>query len=326
MMFIGSLAPGEIPQPVAVITGGWANERDRSLLSGREVADTLTSLGLAPRVIDLEDDREILVERLHGVGLAFLAIAGRGAEDGRLQGLLETLGVPYTGSGVLASAVGMNKLAAKTIVTSAGVRVPEGCRVDHEAKVETEAARIRERLGLPVILKPVSEGGSIGLRTARTQNNVVDAILSGAGEDLMAEVYHPGRSVSVGVLVDMETDTARVLPPLEAETPDGVYSFAAKRGGADCTYYCPARVEPDTMRALQLQAVTAHRALRCHSYSRHDFIVTDSGEALWLEVNTLPGLTRTGNLARMADVAGIAYEDLIAHILRGACIDRRAHA
>ncbi|MDQ0605456.1 D-alanine-D-alanine ligase [Streptomyces canus] len=324
-MSIGSLAPGEIPQPVAVITGGWAKERDRSLMSGREVADTLTTMGLAPRVIDLEDDREILVERLHGVGLAFLAIAGRGAEDGRLQGLLETLGVAYTGSGVLASAVGMNKLAAKTIVAFAGVRVPEGCRVDHEAKAETEAARIAELLGLPVILKPVSEGGSIGLRTAHTQHDVVDAILSGAGEDLMAEVYHPGRSVSVGVLVDLATDTARVLPPLEAETPDGVYSFAAKRGG-DCAYYCPARVEPDTVRALQLQAVTAHRALRCHSYSRHDFIVTDSGEVLWLEVNTLPGLTRTGNLARMADVDGIAYEDLIAHILRGACIDRRAHA
>ncbi|GGZ05805.1 D-alanine--D-alanine ligase family protein [Streptomyces poonensis] len=325
-MSIAPPDPSEFTLPIAIITGGWSKERDRSLLSCADVRDALASLGLQPRVIDLERDRDSLVRRLDGVSVALLAIAGRGAEDGRLQGLLETLGIPYTGSGVLASAVGMNKLAAKTIVAAAGVRVLEGCRIDREAKADTEAARIAQELGLPVIVKPVSEGGSIGLRIAHGRDELVDAILGGAGDELMAEVYQPGRSVSVGVLVDEDTDAVRVLPPLEAETLDGVYSYTAKRNSAQCAYHCPARVGPDALRALQMQAVTAHRALGCHSYSRHDFIVTASSEVLWLEVNTLPGLTRGGNLARMAHTAGIGYEHLIAHILRGARTDRRAHA
>ncbi|MGW4883451.1 D-alanine--D-alanine ligase family protein [Streptomyces murinus] len=317
--------PGEVSSPIAVITGGWSQERDRSLLSGEEVIKALAYLGVDVRVIDLRDDHRTLVGQLQGVSAAFLAIAGRGAEDGRLQGLLETLGIPYTGSGVRASALGMHKITAKTIVASAGVPVPDGCAVEREAKPRAEASRLAARLGLPVIVKPVSEGGSIGLRVIQTVDELADAIL-GADSDLMAEVFHPGRSVSVGVLADETTGTTQVLPPLEAEAPGGIYSYDAKRSQADCTYFCPARVSSDTLMSLTLHAVTAHRALGCHSYSRHDFVVPTSGDPLWLEVNTLPGLTRGGNLARMAAVAGMAYEDLVAHILRGAVTDRRALA
>lgn len=116
------------------------------------------------------------------------------------------------------------------------------------------------------------------------------------------------------------------LAPLEAETPNGLYSYGAKRGTAECAYHCPARVRPETMRELKEQAVVAHRALRCHSYSRHDVIVTDAGEVIWLEVNTLPGLSRTGNLALMAYEDGISYELLLTHILRGALTNRRAQS
>nr|WP_167532482.1 MULTISPECIES: D-alanine--D-alanine ligase [Streptomyces] len=316
--------PGEAPSPVAVITGGWSQERDRSLLSGEEVIKALAYLEVDVRVIDLRDDHKTLVGQLHGASAAFLAIAGRGAEDGRLQGLLETLDVPYTGSGVRASALGMHKIVAKTIVAAAGVPVPDGCAVEREAKPRAEASRLAARLGLPLIVKPVSEGGSIELRLAQTVDELADAILG--ADDLMAEVFHRGRSVSVGVLADETAGTMQVLPPLEAETPAGVYSYEAKRSRADCSYFCPARVPSDTLTSLALHAVTAHRALGCHSYSRHDFIVPSSGDPLWLEVNTLPGLTRGGNLARMAVAGGMTYEDLIAHILRGAVTDRRALA
>jgi D-alanine-D-alanine ligase len=281
-------------------------------------------MGIKTCSLDLAD-REDLLAGLVGVSVAFLAIAGRGAEDGRLQGLLETLGVPYTGSGVLASAVGMNKLHSKALVAAAGVRVPRGVRIAPRATAEEQAAQIEKLLGLPVIVKPVSEGGSIGLQVATTVECLAAAITSAADGELMAEVFHPGRSVSVGVLED-PLGAVHVLPPLEAQTPNSVYSYAAKRGTAACDYHCPARVSTQTLEDLRSQAATAHGALCCYSYSRHDFIVTEAREVLWLEVNTLPGLSRGGNLARMALADGISYEQLVTRILRGANIDRRARA
>ncbi|MDX3523352.1 D-alanine--D-alanine ligase [Streptomyces scabiei] len=323
-MHIAAFAPGEFTSNVAVITGGWSQERDRALLSGRTVNDALTGMGVKTRVVDLNDRPEALLATLDGVQAAFLAIAGRGAEDGRLQGMLETLGVPYTGSGVLASAVGMNKLYAKAVVAATGVRVPAGTRIDPSVDSEHEAARVADLLGLPVMVKPAGEGGSIGLQLARSTAELTAVLASTEnGVELMAEVFHAGRSVSVGVL-ETGPDSVHVLPPLEAETPNGLYSYAAKRGTVECAYYCPARVHPDTMQVLKDQAVAAHRALHCHSYSRHDAIVTDAGDVIWLEVNTLPGLSRRGNLARMAYEDGISYEQLLTHILRGSLTNRRA--
>ncbi|MEE1829703.1 D-alanine--D-alanine ligase family protein [Streptomyces sp. SP17KL33] len=324
-MYIPPLAPGEFTSPVTVITGGWSLERDRSLLSGRTVNDALTSMGVKTCLVDLDGRSGALLTALDGAQAAFLAIAGRGGEDGRVQGMLETLGVPYTGSGVLASALGMNKRAAKTVVAAAGVRVPSGVPIEVGDDVDREAIRIAELLGLPLMVKPVGEGGSIGLQLARTTAELASLLAASEGE-LMAEVFHPGRSVSVGVLESDESGTFHVLPPLEAETPNGLYTYAAKRGAAECAYHCPARVSPETMRELQELAVVAHRALRCHSYSRHDVIVTDAGEVIWLEVNTLPGLARTGNLARMAYEDGISYEQLLTHILRGSLTNRRAQS
>ncbi|MEW2134665.1 D-alanine--D-alanine ligase [Streptomyces sp. NPDC005435] len=321
-MRIAPLTLADLASPVAVITGGWSRERDRSLLSGQTVAEALDGMGVKTRVLDLAH-HESLVDQLADMDKAFLAIAGRGAEDGRLQGLLETLAIPYTGSGVLASAIGMQKIHAKTVVSPAGVRVPRGVRINRAAPATVEATRISGLLDLPVIVKPVSEGGSIGLQVAADHHSLVSIIEDGGADELMAEVFHPGRAVSVGVLED-QLGAAHALPPLEARTPNGVYSYAAKRGTADCDYHCPARVSDEMLDDLHRQAIAAHHALGCHSYSRHDFVVGDDGRAWWLEVNTLPGLSREGNLARMAKATGISYELLLTHILRGANTDRRA--
>ncbi|WNZ14956.1 D-alanine--D-alanine ligase [Streptomyces sp. 11x1] len=322
-MLIPPLDPTEHRSTVVVITGGWSRERDRALLSGRTVCEALDEMGVKTRVIDLSGPWEDMLDSLAEGEKAFLAIAGRGAEDGRLQGLLETLGVPYTGSGVLASAVGMNKVHAKTLVSAAGVRVPVGTRIEPRVLPDGETARIISALGLPAILKPVSEGGSIGIQVVTSMESLTSALTHIGDEEMMAEAFHPGRAVSIGVLED-RAGAVHVLPPLEAVTPNGIYSYAAKRGTADCDYYCPARVSPTTLDDLRCQAVAAHRALHCHSYSRHDFVVGDDGLAWWLEVNTLPGLSRNGNLARMAQAEGISYEQLLTHILRGADVDRRA--
>ncbi|GAA3500987.1 D-alanine--D-alanine ligase [Streptomyces prasinosporus] len=321
-MRIAPLDPADIRDPIAVITGGWSREKDRSWLSGNTVAEALSEMGVKTLVLDLADNRDTLLEGLAEASKAFLAIAGRGAEDGRLQGLLETLDIPYTGSGVLASAIGMNKITAKTVVSAAGVRVPRGTRIDPTATAEDESLRVSRMLELPVMVKPVSEGGSIGLQVAPTVDSLAQALIDVADGELMAEAFIPGRAVSVGVLED-QLGVVHVLPALEARTPNGIYSYAAKRGDAECDYHCPARVSPDTLADLQRQAAAAHCALYCHSYSRHDFVVGDDGRAWWLEINTLPGLSRAGNLARMALADGIPYELLLTHILRGADIDRR---
>ncbi|MFF3460701.1 D-alanine--D-alanine ligase [Streptomyces sp. NPDC002730] len=322
-MHIEPLSPDEFTAPITVITGGWSHERDRSLLSGHTVVNALTGLGIRTRTIDLHSDRDTLVTSLQGSELAFLAIAGRGGEDGALQGLLETLGAPYTGSGVLSSAVGMNKAVAKRLVSAAGVRVAGSTRVGLTADAPTEADRIAELCGYPVIIKPVSEGGSIGLTLARSPEELTAALLAAGDTDLMAEEYVSGRSISVGILEERD-GTVHVLPPLETETAEGIYSYAAKRTAGGTTYHCPARVSAQHHEALHRQAGTAHRALGCRSYSRHDFVVSGTSGAVWLEVNTLPGLSRHGNLARMATVAGLSYEQLLAHIVRGAGTDRES--
>ncbi|MFI1865496.1 D-alanine--D-alanine ligase family protein [Streptomyces jumonjinensis] len=319
-MEIEALVPGEFAAPVAVVTGGWSRERDRSLLSGSTVTGALRDLGIETRVLDLEEGQKSLVAQLQGVELAFLAIAGRGAEDGRLQGLLESIGVPYTGSGVFASAAGMHKTTAKDIVAAWGVTVAADTRIAPEAPPEIEARRVVEQCGLPVIVKPVSEGGSIGLALARTSEEVATAIRE-ADVPVMAEEYISGRSVSVGILQDPDGGL-HILPPLETEAAGGVYSYAAKRQPGLTAYHCPARLSEAVLQDLEVAARRAHLALPCHGYSRHDFVVGPEKGPVWLEVNTLPGLSREGNLARMAEADGFSYEQLLAHILRTARTDR----
>lgn len=322
-MKIETLTPDEFTRPLAVVTGGWSQERDRALLSGKTVAEALGGLGIEYRVLDSSGDPDTLIAGLRECELALLAIAGRGAEDGRLQGLLESIGVPYTGSGVLASAAGMHKTTAKRFAAARDVAVPPYTSISSKMSAEDEAEHVAERCGLPVILKPVSEGGSIGLVLARTPEELIAGINASAGVETMAERYIEGRSVSVGVLEDPRGGL-HVLPTLETVTAGGIYSYEAKREQGLTTYHCPARVTEAERRELEIAARRAHRGLRCHGYSRHDFVVSAEGFAVWLEVNTLPGLSRQGNFARMADAAGFSYEQLLAHIVRTARVDRRA--
>ncbi|MEE2040154.1 D-alanine--D-alanine ligase [Nocardiopsis sp. CT-R113] len=306
-MNIAPLTPDEIPGPVAVITGGTSRERDRSLLSGAAVAASLTRHRIPHYLVDPAGPD--LPGQLRGASCAFLAIAGTGAEDGLLQGVLDTLGVPYTGSGVLASAIGMHKPTAKTVVAAEGVPVADG-----ELVSAGTTSFAWDDLGWPVIVKPVSEGGSVGMAIARDETELA-AIVKASTDDLLVERLHPGLSVTVGVIENEGSLVA--LPPLEARTPTtGFYSYEAKRNPALHEYVCPARVPAATRDLLHTYAIITHEALGCSTYSRSDFMVDEDGAIVWLEVNTLPGLSPTGNMATMAQVAGIDYDQLVALILR----------
>lgn len=307
-MNIAPLTPDEIPGPVAVITGGISRERDRSLLSGAAVAASLTRHRIPHYLVDPAGPD--LTGQLRGACAAFLAIAGTSAEDGQLQGVLDSLSIPYTGSGVLASAIGMHKPTAKVLVSAEGVPVADGELVSAGTTVFGW-----DDLGWPVIVKPVSEGGSVGMDIAQDEPELA-AIVKASTGDLLVERLHPGRSVTVGVIENPEGALV-ALPPLEARTPTtGFYSYAAKRNPALHEYVCPAPVPAATRDLLHTYAIITHQALGCATYSRSDFMVGEDGAIVWLEVNTLPGLSPTGNMATMANAAGIDYDQLVALILR----------
>ncbi|HEX2208241.1 MAG TPA: D-alanine--D-alanine ligase [Longimicrobium sp.] len=300
---------------IGVLTGGVSRERNPSLQSGESASDSLRRQGYDVRVIDTCNG---LVDALRDVDVAFLAIAGQYAEDGKLQGLLETLGIPYSGSGVLASAMGMHKPTAKTIVRAAGVAVCPEVRIDPAQPVEAGARQIAESLGLPVIIKPESEGSSLGIEVGHSAAEVAGILrhAGGNGARLMAEPFLAGRNVTVGVL---DLDGGPVgLPPLEIRTPQAFFDHPAKQTAGLRSFHCPAELPAALNDRLSALALAAHRALGCSGYSRSDFIVVEDGTPYFLEVNTLPSLKPTATLATMCASIGVEYDRMIRCILNSA--------
>jgi len=301
---------------IGLITGGRSGERDRSLLTGETVGEVLDRHGIKHIRLDPADSG--FADRIRDVDVAFLAIAGQWAEDGKLQGFLDTIGIPYTGSGVLASAAAMHKPTAKALVCAAGVTVLPHVLVREGDDVADAVRATCHALAMPVILKPSSEGGSIGVQVARDTGQLATALADDAvrGEWLI-EPFTTGSAVTCGVL---QRDGALItLPPLETvPTTAEFYDYAAKRDPQGHRYLCPAEIPDVVLADISRSALTAHQALGCSGYSRSDFLVTPDGDVFWLEANTLPGLSRHGNLATMAAAAGLSYDELIATILASA--------
>ncbi|MCX4826714.1 D-alanine--D-alanine ligase [Streptomyces sp. NBC_01142] len=303
-----SLQPGRI----AVVSGGRSTERERSLMSGRAALESLDRQGHSTVFLDAAD--KDFADQLRGADVAFLAIAGQYAEDGKLQGLLECLNIPYTGSGVAASAVGMHKMLAKTLAAAAGVAVLPGVILPaRDGEVSTQT--ITGTISFPLILKPLSEGGSIGMTVCRDTDQLAAALpRTDPAEGWFAEPFTTGIPVSCGVL---EIDGLPVALPQLATIPTDAefYDYATKRDKSKYRYECPADFPGPVLEAITTASLTAHDALGCSGYSRSDFIVSPDGRPVWLEINTLPGLSHTGNLATMAAAADIGYDRLIHLIL-----------
>jgi D-alanine-D-alanine ligase len=280
------------------------------------VGEALGRQGL--KFVRLDPCERDFADRILEADVAFLAIAGQWAEDGKLQGLLESLGVPYTGSGVLASAVAMHKPTAKALVAPAGVRVLPHTLIG-EGDDLAEVVRASGRLGMPVILKPCSEGGSIGCQVIRDPGRLPKILAEDAAHrEWLIEPFVAGSAITCGVL--QRDDALVTLPPLETvPTTAEFYDYAAKRNPEGHRYLCPAMVSGAVLAEISRSALAAHMALRCSGYSRSDFLVTPDGDVFWLEANTLPGLSRHGNLVTMASAAGISYDELVTTILVNAC-------
>jgi D-alanine-D-alanine ligase len=303
---------------VGVLFGGRSAEREISLISGSGVLQALQSKGIDAHAFDPAERTlaELAAEKYDRV---FIALHGRYGEDGTLQGALELLGIPYTGSGVMASSVGMDKVTTKIVWLAAGVPTPRYVTIAAGAAVDTDA--IVAELGLPLIVKPPLEGSTIGI------TKVTDAAALQAAVDLarqydkvvLVEQFIQGREFSVPVLGS--GPTARALPIVEIVAPEGNYDYQNKYFTDDTKYHCPAPLDAATTAAIQAHVVDAYRALGCEGWSRIDVLLRESdNEPFLLEVNTSPGMTTHSLVPMAARAEGTSYEDLCVDILRSASL------
>ena len=299
---------------IGVLMGGLSGEREISLISGENCFTALLSRGYRVVRIDaLRDVGQKLME--NNVEVAFLALHGRYGEDGTIQGLLEVMGIPYTGSGVLASALGMNKISAKKIARSSGVPTPDFCEIDGDETVADAAARIEAKLGFPVMIKPVNEGSSLGVVKCKDRDELpghLEKVRSEFGS-VFAERFVGGSEITVGVLYLDGKLTA--LPVLELVPKREFYDYEAKYTGGMTDFILPARLDPIAYEQSQRLAISAFRAVGCRGYGRVDLMVDTAGTPWFVEVNTLPGMTELSDLPAQAAAAGLSYEDLVEAIL-----------
>lgn len=296
---------------IGVLMGGLSAEREVSLKSGGAVHQALLARGYDAVAIDMDRDlAQVLVREW--VDVAFICLHGRYGEDGAVQGLLEVMGIPYTGSGVLASALAMNKIFAKQVFQASGLTVApyrvlrRGERPDLETLV----------LPLPVVVKPSQEGSSVGVSIVRDEAQLGPALELAFRYDaeILVEQFVSGREIQVGILEDRAIGAIEIVPKKE------FYDFEAKYTAGMAEHILPAPLPPELYRRVNDAGEKAHRVLGCCGYSRVDFLVTEAGESYILEVNTLPGMTALSLLPEIAGGAGIGFEDLVERILVTAAV------
>jgi D-alanine-D-alanine ligase len=296
---------------VGVLFGGRSAEREISILSGSGVLEALRSKGVDAHAFD-PAERSIADLAAENFDRVFIALHGRYGEDGSLQGALEQLGIPYTGSGVMASSVGMDKITTKIIWLAAGLPTPKYATID----AGTDLDKVVAGLGLPLIVKPPLEGSTIGITKVTRAEDLKAAVDLAHEFDklVLAEQFIEGREFSVPLLGT--GPDARALPIIEIVAPEGNYDYQNKYFKDDTQYHCPAPLDAATTAAIQADVVKAYRALGCEGWSRIDVLLRESDQQFFLlEVNTSPGMTGHSLVPMAARAVGMAYEDLCVRIL-----------
>jgi len=303
---------------VAVLMGGWSAERPVSLMSGRGCADALEARGFQVSRVDVGRDIADVLAKLRP-DVAFNALHGRFGEDGTIQGLLELLRIPYTHSGVLASALAMQKDLAKVVLAAAGIPVAEGVVIERH-----DAAR-RHAMAPPYVLKPIDEGSSFGVVIVKEDRSHPPQEVGREdwpyGDKLLAERYVAGKELTCAVIGDRVTDIIEIVPVSEA-----FYGYDAKYAKGGSNHVLPARLKPIIYQEVQHLALRAHRALGCRGVSRADFRYDETkgedGDLICLEVNTQPGMTETSLAPEMAAHMGMSFGELVEWMVEDASCDR----
>ncbi len=304
-----------MPKHVAVLMGGWSAEREVSLRSGKACAEALARRGY--RVTPIDVGRDIAAALTTATpDVALNVLHGRPGEDGTLQGLLEILGVPYSHSGVLASALAMQKQYAKALFRSAGVQVAEDRVV---SRFEAAKAHV---LAPPYVVKPVAEGSSVGVFIVTEEHpNPPQELYRDDwpfGESVMVERYIPGKELTCAVLGDRALDVIEIVPATR------FYDYEAKYAAGGSRHLLPAPILPNVYQEVRRLSLAAHSALGCRGVSRADFRYDDrgTGELICLEVNTQPGMTETSLVPELAAYAGITFDELVQWMVEDASTNR----
>ncbi len=291
---------------VAVLLGGRSAEREISLKSGKAVLDALQRKGVDAHPFDpAEQPMEALLRQ--GFKRVHIALHGRYGEDGTVQGALELMGLPYTGSGVMASALAMDKWRTKLLWQAAGINSPRYAVLD----AQSDFSAVVKELGLPLIVKPSREGSTIGLSKVTAAEDLPAAYQLAAQHDsvVLAEQFIEGMELTAAILGETP------LPLVRIETAGGLYDYQAKYFSNDTCYFCPSGLSAGQEQAIQAQALQAHKILGCEGWGRVDVMLDKSGRAYFLETNTSPGMTDHSLVPMAARAAGISFEDLVVRIL-----------
>ena len=291
---------------VAVLMGGRSAEREISLKSGSAVLAALKLKGVDAHAFDPEE--QPMDALLHqGFKRAYIALHGRYGEDGTVQGALELMGLPYTGSGVMASALAMDKWRTKLLWQATGISSPRYVLLSAQSDIDA----VVKELGLPLIVKPSQEGSTIGLTKVFNKHDLLDAYQLAAKYDsvVLAEEFIAGTELTVAILGETP------LPLVRIEVAGELYDYQAKYLSDDTRYFCPSGLPGTQEHEIQTQALKAHQILGCRGWGRVDLILSESGEFYFLEANTSPGMTNHSLVPMAAKEAGISFEDLVLQIL-----------
>jgi len=305
---------------VAVLFGGTSAERDVSLMSGSGVLKALQSQGVDAFAFD-PAERPLQDLQAEGVDLCFIALHGRGGEDGTVQGALELLGIPYTGSGVMASAIAMDKVMTKRIWRFEGLPTPDWRLVSGA----TECVQALVALGAPMIVKPAREGSSIGLTKVTDASQCAAAYAAAAQHDpeVLCEQFIEGEETTCPVL-NVDGD-AQALPVIRIVAPGGNYDYQNKYFTDDVKYLCPSLLDAGEEAEIQRLVLRAFKTLGCRGWARADVMIRQADrQPFLLEINTSPGMTGHSLVPMSAKVAGLSYEQLCLHLLASASLDQEA--
>jgi D-alanine-D-alanine ligase len=293
---------------VAVLLGGKSAEREISLMSGNGVLKALRSKGVDAHAFD-PAERDLFELKREGFARCFIALHGRGGEDGTVQGALEMLGIPYTGSGVLGSALAMDKVRAKLVWQASGLPTPAYELLDKDSDLRGVAGRI----GLPLVVKPAEEGSSIGITKVRVAGDIEEAYALAINYDsaVIAEKCIEGPEYTASIVGDV------ALPLIRIEAPQGNYDYQNKYFTDDTKYLCPCGLPGRQEESLKALALDSFEVLGCAGWGRVDLMLDAKGEPWLLEANTSPGMTGHSLVPMAARAVGISYEDLCVQILEG---------
>ncbi|MFY9514691.1 MAG: D-alanine--D-alanine ligase [Rubrivivax sp.] len=306
---------------VAVLMGGSSAEREVSLMSGGGVLQALLSQGVDAHAFD-PADRELVALKHGGYARVFIALHGRHGEDGTVQGALELLGIPYTGSGVMASAIAMDKVMTKRIFAAEGLATPRWQVLAAGSHSREAVVAVPDALGLPLIVKPPHEGSSIGISKVQGYSQMQAAVTLAAqyDPDVLCEEFIEGVEVTCAVLG--AGAAASALPVIRIAAPDGNYDYEHKYFSDDTGYHCPSGLPADEEAEIQRLTLAAYRTLGCRGWGRADLMIRASDrKPFLLEMNTSPGMTGHSLVPMAARAAGISYEQLCVQLVAAAALD-----